>query len=244
VLAGKVDAGMSDEEPLLHVLSTNSNLAMLGEPLLKLPLGVGFRKGNTELRDAFNRFLAEIKRNGVHADMVDRWLTRRDIRMPAVPAAPHPNGAIVVGISGGGLPYAAMQDGAYIGFDIEMVQRFAASIGKTVTFTQMPFGALIAANASGKVDLIAASIFITDERKTRIDFSDPYHDTAGRAYALKPTSRAPRPPRQAAAESRCSSRSTISRTSGSASSSAPCTTSTRRKRSPARRSCSSTPIRT
>jgi len=184
VLTGKVDAGMTDEEPLLEVLRTNGDLAVLGDPLFTRPLGVGFRKGNTELRDAFNRFVAETKRNGVHADMVDRWLTRRDTRMPAV-SAPARNGTIVVGVSVGGLPYAAIQGGVFAGFDIEMVQRFASSIGREVRFSRMPFGALIAAIASGKVDMIAASIFITEERQQRIDFSDPYYETTGRAYALK-----------------------------------------------------------
>jgi ABC-type amino acid transport substrate-binding protein len=47
VLAGKVDAGLSDEQPIAEVLRTNNDLAMFGEPLLTLPLGVGFRKGNT-----------------------------------------------------------------------------------------------------------------------------------------------------------------------------------------------------
>jgi len=41
-----------------------------------------------------------------------------------------------------------------------LAERFAASIGKEVKFSQMPFGALIAANATGKVDMIAASIFV------------------------------------------------------------------------------------
>jgi len=59
VVAGKVDVGLSDEQLISEVLRTNNDLAMFGEPLLKLPLGVGFRKSNTELRDAFNRFLIE-----------------------------------------------------------------------------------------------------------------------------------------------------------------------------------------
>ena len=184
VLSQKVDAGMGDAEPLAEVLRTNDQLALLGEPVLTLPLGVGFRKGNTELRDGFNRFLAQIKQNGVHADMVSRWLVTRQTQMPAV-AAVNPSSALVVGVSGGGLPFGAVKDGELVGFDVEMVTRFAASRGQGVTFSMMAFGGLIAANASGKVDLIAASMFITEERKQRIDFSDSYYDTTGRAYALK-----------------------------------------------------------
>jgi polar amino acid transport system substrate-binding protein len=49
----------------------------------------------------------------------------------------------------------------------------------------MDFAALIPALASGKVDLIVASIFVTDERKQQIDFTDPYHEETTRAYRLK-----------------------------------------------------------
>ena len=183
VLTGKADAGLSDEEGLLEVFAKNPQLEMFGEPLLKLPMGGGFRKGNTELRDAFNRFLAGIRQSGVYDDMVARWITRHETQMPAVAVA-NPSGTLVAGVSAGGLPFAAIQDGELVGFDIEMLQRFAASLGKDLSFAQMPFGGLIAANASGKVDLIAASMFITEERQQRIDFSDPYYSTAGRAYTL------------------------------------------------------------
>src|SRR5262249_13196506 len=158
-----------------EVLRTNNDLAMFGDPLLTLPVGIGFRKGNPELRDAFNRFLAGIKQNGVHSDMVSRWVRKHETRMPDIPT-PRAEGVLVVGVAVGGLPFGAVQDGAYAGFDIEMVRRFGASIGKQVKFSEIPFAALIAANASGKVDMIAASIFITDERRQRIDFSDPYFE--------------------------------------------------------------------
>ncbi len=183
VLAGKADAGFADEEGLVEVFGKNPQLEMFGEPLLELPMGVGFRKGNTELRDAFNRFLAGIRENGVYDDMVARWITRHETQMPVIAAA-NPTGPLVAGVSAGGLPFAAVKDGELVGFDIEMLTRFAASLGKDLSFAQMPFGGLIAANASGKVDLIAASMFITEERQQRIDFSDPYYSTAGRAFAL------------------------------------------------------------
>ena len=92
-------------------------------------------------------FLEAARRLGVSARTVQRWL--REGRLPAVKVGSH------IKVAAGGLPYAAIQDGVYVGFDIELVQRFAASIGKEVKLSPMPFGALIAANASGKVDRIA-----------------------------------------------------------------------------------------
>jgi polar amino acid transport system substrate-binding protein len=184
VMSGKVDAALSDAEPLADRLRTNGALAVLGEPLVSLPIAAGFRKDNIALRDRFNRFLSQIKRDGVHAGMVSRWLLTHDTEMPDL-AVSNPRGTLVVGVSGSGLPFAAVKDGVLVGFDIELIQRFAAHLGRSVTFLQMPFASLIAATASGKVDMIAASIFITDERKQRIDFSDPYHEAAVVVYALK-----------------------------------------------------------
>ena len=184
VMSGKVDAALSDAEPLAERMRTNPELAVLGEPLISYPIAAGFRKGDATLRDAFNRFLAEIKQNGVHAAMVDRWLHAHDSPMPDV-TVPNPRGELVVGVSGNGLPFAAMRNGVLVGFDIELAQRFAASLGRTAKFSQMPFGSLIAATATGKVEMIVASIFITDERKQRIDFSDPYHASGVLVYGLK-----------------------------------------------------------
>jgi His/Glu/Gln/Arg/opine family amino acid ABC transporter permease subunit len=184
VMSGKVDAALSDAEPLAERLRTNGALAVLGEPLVSFPIAAGFRKDNIALRHRFNRFLSQIKRDGVHAGMVSRWLLTHDTEMPDL-AVSNPRGTLVVGVSGSGLPSAAVKDGALVGFDIELIQRFAAHLGRSVTFRQMPFASLIAATASGKVEMIAASIFITDERKQRIDFSDPYHEAAVVVYALK-----------------------------------------------------------
>jgi len=184
VAAGKVDAALSDAEPLAERMRTNPELGILGEPLISYPIGAGFRKGDTTLRDGFNKFLAGIKADGEYARMADRWFKAHDSAMPDVPVA-NPRGELVVGVAGNGLPFAAVRDGVLVGFDIELAQRFAASLGRTAKFSQMPFGSLIAATATGKVDMIVASIFITDERKQRIDFSDPYHASGVLVYALK-----------------------------------------------------------
>jgi polar amino acid transport system substrate-binding protein len=183
VMAGKVDAALSDAEPLAERMRTTPELGVLGEPLISYPIGAGFRKDNTTLRDAFNKFLAEIKQSGVYDAMADRWFKAHDSPMPDV-TVPNPRGELVVGVSGNGLPFAAVRDGVLVGFDIELARRFAASLGRTAAFSQMPFGSLIAATATGKVEMIVASIFITEERKQRIDFSDPYHSSGVLVYAL------------------------------------------------------------
>ena len=184
VKTGKVDAALSDAEPLREMLRADKTLGVLGGNLFSFPEGVGFRKENTALLEQFNRFLADLRRNGIHADMVDRWMEKNITDMPVIPN-PDPVGELVVGISDGGLPFVAIKDNRLIGFEIELAERFAAYLGRKVRFTNIDFSGLIAAVATGKVDMIVAAIFITDERKQSINFSDPYYEEATRVFGLK-----------------------------------------------------------
>ncbi|HKA45213.1 MAG TPA: ABC transporter substrate-binding protein/permease [Burkholderiales bacterium] len=184
VKTGKVDAALSDAEPLRAMLRQDKTLGMLGGSLFSFPEGVGFGKENTVLLDQFNQFLARLQQSGIHADMVDRWMEKNIIDMPTI-ANSGSNGELVVGISDGSLPFVAIKDNRLIGFEIELSERFGAYLGKKVRFSQIDFSGLIAAAATGKVDMIIAAIFITDERRQSINFSDPYYEEATRVFGLK-----------------------------------------------------------
>jgi polar amino acid transport system substrate-binding protein len=184
VKTGKVDAALSDAEPLREMMREDRTLGALGDTLFSFPEGAGFSKENTALLAQFNEFLARLRQSGTHADMVDRWMEKAGTVMPVIPN-PGSNGELVVGISDGGLPFLAIVDNKLIGFEIELCERFAAHIGKKVRFSNMDFSALIAAVAAGKVDMIVSAIFITDERKQSINFSDPYYEEGTRAFGLK-----------------------------------------------------------
>jgi polar amino acid transport system substrate-binding protein len=184
VKTGKVDVALYDEVPLRDILRNDPALGLLGESLFSFPVGAGFSRDSDELRRSFNRFLAEIKRNGVHAGMVDRWIRKRESRMPDI-APSKSRGVIVIGLSTGEMPFGFVQNGQLLGFDIELARRFGAFVGKDVKFSDMEFGGLIAAVAARKVDMIAASIFITGERKKQVNFSEPYYEMGSRIFGLK-----------------------------------------------------------
>jgi polar amino acid transport system substrate-binding protein len=168
IKTGKADAALSDGQPLKDILRQDSSLAILPQPLHRIPVGVGFNKENPALLTAFNAFLASIKRDGTYADMIDRWIEKGVYDMPELGSQPSGQ-VLTVGVSDGGMPFGGVVNNRWVGFDIEMAQRFANSQGKSLKIVSLEFGSLIAALVTGKVDLIAASIFITDERKQRIN---------------------------------------------------------------------------
>ena len=184
VQQGKVEVALFDEVPLLGIMRANPAFGMLGGPLFTFDVGAGFAKSRTPLRAQFDAHLAALKANGTYDDMKRRWIETGVTEMPAIDA-PRPNGILTVGVSDGNLPFAGTKDGKMTGFDIELAERFAASLGRELRLSNMEFGSLVASVASGKVDLIMSSIYITPERQQRIDFSAPYFRMDTRAFALK-----------------------------------------------------------
>jgi polar amino acid transport system substrate-binding protein len=187
VKSGKADVGMYTYETLLDLLrdADNADLGMLGEPLFFVPIGVGFNKQNDALRRQFNDFLAGIKQDGTFDDMVERWIRRGDTRMPKI-ANRRANGVLVVGnVSDKGLPFTVIKDNQLVGFDVELAERFGAYLGREVKVADMEFGSLIAAVASNKIDAIFSTLMITDERREKVAFSDPYYELGAAVVALR-----------------------------------------------------------
>ncbi len=185
VKSGKIDAAFYTHETLLEVFRKDSELGLVGKPLFSVPIGIGFRKDDDRLREAFNTFLRQIKENGIFNDMVNRWITQGGVQMPKI-TNKKSNGVLVVGmVSDKGLPFTVVRDNKLIGFDVELAERFAAYLGKELKVMDMEFGGLIAAAATNKIDMIASTLMINDERKKQISFSDPYYELGASVFALK-----------------------------------------------------------
>ncbi|MEU8242415.1 basic amino acid ABC transporter substrate-binding protein [Actinoplanes missouriensis] len=80
------------------------------------------------------------------------------------------------------LPYAPFQSkddsGKVVGFDVALIDLVAAKLNVTQEIVDTPFeGIKSGADLnSGKCDVAAAGMTITDERKQVLDFSEPYFD--------------------------------------------------------------------
>lgn len=172
---GKADVALLDQSTALLLVRHNAELGVLQRDVLQMPLGIGFSKINTELRDRFNRFLAESRSDGSYDRIYRRWFIDDPEAALMPPFRPASSGRTVrLGVSVDDLPYVAMMQGKYSGFDIELLQRFAEHESLNIEMVSLEFSALVTALASGKVDMIADGIAITAERAKLVDFSDPY----------------------------------------------------------------------
>jgi polar amino acid transport system substrate-binding protein len=81
---------------------------------------------------------------------------------------------ITVGTEAGFPPFEYMEGDKIIGFDIDIAQKIADKLGKTLVIEDMEFKSLINAVNTGKIDFIAAAMTITEEKAEQVDFSQPY----------------------------------------------------------------------
>lgn len=64
-----------------------------------------------------------------------------------------------------------------IGLNIDMAEAIAKKIGVPLEVIEIPFPSLIPALQNGQCDIVIATMYITDQRKEVVDFTEPYLDT-------------------------------------------------------------------
>ena len=70
--------------------------------------------------------------------------------------------------------------GDFVGIDIDLMNAIAEDQGFNVEFNSLGFNAAVQALEAGQVDGVIAGMSITDERKEKFDFSEPYFDSGMR----------------------------------------------------------------
>lgn len=140
--------------------------------------GFGIKKGNVELKEELDIFLDSLITAGALKEKEERWMSNPDadphtlLRIDPAPADPTGNGKLLkIGISGSQPPATMMLDNKWTGFEIEILQEFAATRGYQIQIQVYDFHNLIPALSSGTIDLIASTLIINEERKQKIDFS-------------------------------------------------------------------------
>jgi len=83
-------------------------------------------------------------------------------------------GTLRIGTTGDTKPYAYTDQGELKGFDVEMAREVAERLGLEPEFVTQEFSALLPAVANGQLDLAAASISDTEERRGTVDYSSHY----------------------------------------------------------------------
>ncbi|MDR2706823.1 MAG: ABC transporter permease subunit [Planctomycetaceae bacterium] len=171
---GQCDAIMYSEDAIPSVLKEHPNLIVIPEPLLDEPIGFAFPKGQPKLREQFDEFLKELNAKGELLPIYDDWNNKFDVLPTPHFGGDGSAGTLRFGTTTTDMPLSFVRNGELAGYDIDLMARFATKYHYKVEVVRIPFGGLLAALGSGKIDLAGSSIMITPERQKKADFSMPY----------------------------------------------------------------------
>ncbi len=126
-------------------------------------------------------------------DYAGRWLvTQRDVArvafiLLAVPflfscattqEQPHVsqtgNNSLLVGVTPNYPPIIFKVDGKLSGVEVDLARRLGDALRRPVSFVELEWNEQIPALLAGKIDVIMSGMSITEPRKVRINFSEPY----------------------------------------------------------------------
>ena len=175
LLTKRCEAIVMDDYIYYYHMQGVEGITTTGDPLMSADVGLCFGKGkNVDLREQFNKFLVELKADGTYDEICNRWVhNTKTAEMPEIELPKSGKPIRVAGFSAMP-PMIFIKNGKMVGFDVEIMTRFAAYVGRPIVWSDMNFSALIPALVSGNQDIIASGVNITAERQKSIDFSDPY----------------------------------------------------------------------
>ena len=94
-------------------------------------------------------------------------------------------GELVVGMAGNMPPLnMTTKEGELIGYEVDLAQAMAAAMGVKAKMEIIPFGELLTALRTGKIDIILSNMTITPGRNLKVAFVGPYF-TSGKAFLTK-----------------------------------------------------------
>ena len=153
------------------------------------------QKGNTELLNQLNDFMAEIKANGKFEEIVNKYFGD-GTPTPIVSAKEKKTDGsqLIVATNAAFEPFEYLVGENYYGLDLEIMALFAEKLGKELYIYNMEFDAVclaVSANGGsyegeggdvavegGIADVAAAGLTVNDTRKQYVNFTESYYNAA------------------------------------------------------------------
>ncbi len=178
VETGMIDAMFYSEPTFRYAAGEKKGLEILYAGSGEIPVAPIFTKSEKgdKLRKQFNEYLAGIKADGTLEKYKTKWMDGPEsIRVFDDPSEPQNiNGKIEIITQSGAAPFDYSKNGSMYGFEIELVREFCRTFGYQPVFYDATMDAAIIGVHSGKYDMGAAALMITEERAESVNFADVF----------------------------------------------------------------------
>lgn len=174
---GKIDCVILDEQPALAYTDKDQSLKILQEEFALEEYAICIDKANTDLKAKINQALTELKEDGTLENIIENYVGEDSVKgtMPYEKKdVERSNGTLRMATNASFKPYEYYENGVVTGVDVDMMQAVCDKLGMTLKIEDMEFDSIIPAVVSGKADVGAAGMTVTEDRLKNIDFTDSY----------------------------------------------------------------------
>lgn len=127
--------------------------------------------------EKINNALSELIDNGTINDISSQWIQSGDITAAYTPSADieRTNGKLIMVTNAEFPPYESLsKENTVIGIDVDIMNAVCDLLQMELVIKNTSFDSLISSVATGKADVSAAALSITEARLEYVDFSIPY----------------------------------------------------------------------
>ena len=171
---GKIDGFLADVPQGEMLCRADAQLWMPDILVQEMNYGLAMAFGREELCAKIDAILKRMEADGSLAKMSEKW-SQTDEALRVMPEfnLTGENGTLTLATDTDTAPFSYVRNGEVVGYDIELVQTICAELGYNLEITVSKFAGVLAAISSGKADIAACCITITQERKEQMLFTYP-----------------------------------------------------------------------
>ncbi len=170
LVAGRLDAVVTDAEPAKVYAAPYEELKILDENVSEEMYGIAAALGNEELIAQVDAALAAIIEGGYYDALYEMWFGEEEAEEAV---------KVVIGTNAEFAPFEYFnEEGEIDGFDADLIEMIMTALGYEFEIISIDFDALLPALESGRIDLAIAAMTITEERLENALFSAPYFNAS------------------------------------------------------------------
>lgn len=173
----KIDAVVIDIEPAKAYIKNNPGLRMLDEEFSNEDYAFCIAKTNNDLLLNVNKAIADLTKDGTIDKIKANYINDDGSIGQFKYTDNNPDesaGTLIVATNITFPPYEYYHNKEVVGIDMDIMRAVADKLSMAIRIEDMEFDAIITAVQSGKANIGAAGITMTEERKKNINFTDSY----------------------------------------------------------------------
>ena len=164
---GKIDCVIIDEQPAKAFVEKNDDLKILDDVFADEEYAICIAKNNTELTEAFNQAIAELKSEGTLDSIISNYIgddTKGKTPYTSPADADHSKGTLRMATNAAFEPYEYYDGETVTGIDVDLATAICDKLGYALEVDDMEFDSIITAVSTGKADFGAAGMTVTEDR--------------------------------------------------------------------------------